>query len=62
MATTKDNVKPTLLSTKDEFMRDDRKVFKSTVNLGVLWMAQKSNWFLLSILQHVLWMGFQTQE
>ena len=61
MATTKDNIKPTLLSTKDEFMRDDRKVFKSTVNLGVLWMAQKSNWFLLGILQHVLWMGFQTQ-
>ena len=33
MATTKDNVsqKPTLLATKDDFMRVDRKVFKSTV-------------------------------
>ena len=33
MAATKDNVsqKPTLLATKDDFMRVDRKVFKSTV-------------------------------
>ena len=33
MATTKDNVsqKPTLLATKDDFMRVDCKVFKSTV-------------------------------
>ena len=33
MAATKDNVsqKPTLLATKDDFMRVDRKMFKSTV-------------------------------
>ena len=30
--------------------------------LGVLWMAQKSDWFLLGSLQHVLCMGFQTRE
>ena len=52
MATSKVYQKPTLLATKDDFMRVDRKMFKS--RLGVLWMAQKSNWFLLSSLQHVL--------